>query len=307
MLNVPYPGIWRQLNAGQVVPFLGAGASLVGRSGPKPWTGLSSNCLPTAGELADFLATESVFPSKEKYDRSDLAKVSSYYAEIMGRTRLRELLREVLSRNLQPGPLHRLLAGLAVNQIIVSTNYDTLIEQAFQEAGKPYDLVVYPTDKPELANSVMWWRHGEPKPDFVAPNSLAVDLTKKSLIYKMHGTVVPKMGEFDSYVVTEDDYVEFLSRMSSAVPSLLLDLFRTRSFLFLGYGLRDWNLRVVLKNVSRHLINRREEDLPSWAIQLHPSELERVLWERRKVFIFDVDLQSFVTKLQGQDAASAGH
>jgi hypothetical protein len=34
--------------------------------------------------------------------------------------------------------------------IIVSTNYDTLIEQAFQEAGKPYDLVVYPTDKPEL-------------------------------------------------------------------------------------------------------------------------------------------------------------
>jgi hypothetical protein len=52
------------------------------------------------------------------------------------------------------------------------------------------------------------------------------------MIYKMHGTVVPKMGEFDSYVVTEDDYVEFLSRMSSAVPSLLLDLFRTRSFCF---------------------------------------------------------------------------
>jgi hypothetical protein len=109
-MNVPYPGIWRQLNAGQVVPFLGAGASLVGRSGPKPWTGLSSNCLPTAGELADFLATESVFPSEEQYDRSDLAKVSSYYAEIMGRTRLRQLLREVLSRDLQPGPLHRLLA-----------------------------------------------------------------------------------------------------------------------------------------------------------------------------------------------------
>jgi hypothetical protein len=306
MLNVPYPGIWRQLNAGQVVPFLGAGASLVGRRGPKPWTGLSSSCLPTAGELADFLATESMFPSKEKYDRSDLAKVSSYYAEIMGRTRLRQLLREVLNRDLQPGPLHRLLAGLTVNLIIVSTNYDTLIEQAFQEAGKPYDLVVYPTDNPAMANAVMWWRHGKTKPDFVAPNSLAVDLTKKSLIYKMHGTVVPKMGEFDSYVVTEDDYVEFLSRMSSAVPKLLLDLFRTRSFLFLGYGLRDWNLRVVLKNVSRHLINRRDEDLPSWAIQLHPSELERVLWERRKVFIFDVDLQSFVTKLQGQDAASAG-
>jgi hypothetical protein len=49
---------------------------------------------------------------EEQYDRSDLAKVSSYYAEIMGRTRLRQLLREVLSRDLQPGPLHRLLAGL---------------------------------------------------------------------------------------------------------------------------------------------------------------------------------------------------
>ena len=167
-------------------PLWGEAAPILGR-------GLSSKCLPTAGELAAFLATVSVFPSEEEYDRGDLAKVSSYYAEIMGRTRLRQFTQGSTQLRSQARSIAPASGRTGRrNEIIVSTNYDTLIEQAFQEAGKPYDLVVYPTDKPELANSVMWWRHGEPKPDFVAPNSLAGDLTKKSLIYKMHGTAVPR-------------------------------------------------------------------------------------------------------------------
>lgn len=301
MLKVPYGMIWRLVQKGNVVPFLGAGASLVGRDSTTTWRGPSSACLPTARELADYMAEESAFPSQEEYDRRDLAKVSSYYADISGRPRLRELLREVLTHEREPGPIHRLLASVPVNQVIVSTNYDTLIEQAFRDAGKPYDLVIYPSDRPDFGNSVMWWPYGEDEPRFVEPNLLAIDLTKTTLIYKMHGTVVPKNEEFDSYVVTEDDYVDFLSRMNTAVPPLLIQLFRARSFLFLGYGLRDWNLRVVLKNVSRHLVNRREEDdLQSWAIQMHPSELECELWRKRKVHIFDVALDEFVTNLRRQ-------
>ena len=301
MVKPPYGVIWGLFQKGNVVPFLGAGASLVGRDSTTAWRGPSSNCLPTGRELADYMANESEFPSQDEYDRRDLAKVSSYYADISGRSRLKQLLREVLSQEREPGPIHRLLASVPANQVIVSTNYDTLIEQAFRDAGKPYDLVIYPSDRPDFGNSVMWWRYGEEEPRFVEPNLLAIDLSKTTLIYKMHGTVVRKKEEYDSYVVTEDDYVDFLSRMNTAVPPLLIQLFRARSFLFLGYGLRDWNLRVVLKNVSRHLVNRKEDDdLPSWAIQLDPSELECELWRNRKVRIFDVDLQEFVTRLRQQ-------
>jgi SIR2-like domain len=43
--------------------------------------------------------------------------------------------------------------------MIVTTNYDTLLEQAFLEAQKPYELVVYPADNEEYANGVLWWPH----------------------------------------------------------------------------------------------------------------------------------------------------
>jgi hypothetical protein len=92
---------------------------------------------------------------------------------------------------------------------------------------------------------------------------------------------------------------------NAAVPSLFYEHFRTRSFLFLGYSLRDWNLRVVLKNLERYLGRRRggsdddeDEPLPSWSIQHQPSELERRLWEKRNVNIFDMTLDEFIARMQ---------
>jgi hypothetical protein len=300
----PYGVIRELLASGNVVPFLGAGASIGRREEGTKWEGPTPNCLPTSAELADFLAEQARFPSHEKYERTDLAKVSAYYEDVSSRESLLLQLRKILNYTFPVGEIHRFLAAVPANQVIVVTNYDTLIEQAFQEAGRPYDLVVYPTDRNDFKNAVMWCPHGSRRPRFVAPNSLAIDLSKTSIIYKMHGTVTPDNAQLDSFVVTEDDYVDFLSRMSSAVPKMLMKHFRTRSFLFLGYSLRDWNLRVVLNNVSRHLANRDKKDRKSWAIQVNPSELERLLWENRHVKIYDVDLQAFVRELKGQAARS---
>jgi hypothetical protein len=141
-----------------------------------------------------------------------------------------------------------------------------------------------------------------------APNELDIDLAHTTVIYKMHGSIFPETDEWDNFVITEEDYVEFLSRMttSTAIPSLFYPHFRERSFLFLGYSLRDWNLRVVLKNLSKYLPKRRadgdddEDELPSWAIQRNPSELESKLWARRRVGIFDLPLDEFVSRMQAQ-------
>ena len=304
MVEPPYGIICNRLKAGKVIPFLGAGASFVGRPPNTPWDPASPAFLPGGGELAHFLAGESAFPSTDPRDREDLAKVASYYADISGRRILRERLREVLNHDYQAGPLHRLLAAVSAPLVIVVTNYDTLVEQAFRAAGKPYDLVIYPADRKDIANAVLWLPHGTTEPLVVAPNELDIDLTCTTVIYKMHGTVFPEDPGWDNFVITEEDYVEFLSRMtvSAAVPSLFFPHFRERSFLFLGYSLRDWNLRVVLKNLSKYLggdPGRYEDDpLPSWAIQFRPSELERRLWEKRKVNIFDLGLDELVTRMQ---------
>jgi hypothetical protein len=102
----------------------------------------------------------------------------------------------------------------------------------------------------------------------------------------------------------------------TAVPALFMKTFHDRHFLFLGYGLRDWNLRVVLRNLrgilsgaanaavakdheEQEAVTEEMEAAPkSWAIQFRPSDLEKELWNARGVKIYDVDINEFVCCLR---------
>lgn len=307
MVEPPYGIIWNRLKSGKVVPFLGAGASFVGREDSAKWIQPEDQFLPSGPELANFLASEAEFPSDIPNDREDLSKVSSYYADIAGRPCLRERLHEVFNQNHNHGILHKFLAEIPSPMLIVVTNYDNLLEEAFRAAKKPFDLVIYPSDQKEIAGSVIWKQHGNDDPQIFAPNELDIDLEKTTVIFKMHGSIFKdgfKDGaDMDNYVITEEDYVEFLSRMTmrQAIPHLFYPYFRERSFLFLGYSLRDWNLRVVLRNLSKYFSRHHGEGpLPYWAIQYNPSELDRRLWEKRNVNIFDITIDEFVQKISSK-------
>src|ERR1035441_10543565 len=274
----PYGIIARKMKAGNVVPFLGAGASLIGRpSQDAKFDDKNPTFLPNGWELAEVLAKESSFPSEEASDRNDLAKVSSYFQDVSGRADLRDRLRQLLhpepgvvttdipENAAQPRTIHRLLAGIAKPQIIVTTNYDTLIEEAFAEAKRAYHLIVYPADNAEVYNGVLWQKPGGREFESRAANEMdwESELKDATVIFKMHGTIYPESKQFDNFVITEEDYVEFLSRMikSTAIPPTFYEQFATRNFLFLGYGLRDWNLRVLLKNLGNQL-SRGGKDRP---------------------------------------------
>ena len=292
------------------MPLLGAGASVGSRPSGAEWDAKAAQFLPRGSELATFLATASSFPSDDKHDRGDLAKVASYFVDTSGRKDLREYLCDIFDRNFEVSEIHRFLAELSVPQLIVTTNYDDLIERAFAEAGKPFDLVVHPTDRKEVEASVLWWewKHRVDGPRIVTPNELVIDLETTTVIYKMHGSVDRMLGKWHSYVVTEEDYIDFLSRMtnSTAVPALFASHFRRRHFLFLGYGLGDWNFRVVLKNLETPLPGQvsaagdeeTEEERKSWAIQYQPSKLEQELWGARDVNIYDLDINEFTRQLR---------
>src|SRR5262245_17911149 len=123
-IEPPYGIILDELRAGNVVPFLGAAASRVCASGAVP-------TLPSGAELASMLALDANFPSADPHDRGDLAKVSSYYVDGSSRGALRRRLRRVFAdAGYQCNDLHRFLAEVANNLVIVTTNYDTLLEQA---------------------------------------------------------------------------------------------------------------------------------------------------------------------------------
>jgi hypothetical protein len=70
---------------------------------------------------------------------------------------------------------------------------------------------------------------------------------------------------------------------------------RASHFLFLGYSLRDWNLRVML---YRLWAEQQGMTYNSWAIQADPDPIDERAWDERGVDILPVSCQDFVGALQ---------
>lgn len=351
MVEPPYPEIASLWKECKLIPFLGAGASIVKPRGEAKWDYQNPAWLPSGIDLARFLAYRCTFPATHEHERDDLGKVSSYFEEVNGRTILRARLRKTFDRTYVIGPLHKLIASITVPQLIVTTNYDTLLEEAFRAKENPFDLVVYPADQKRFPNSMMYWAHGANKPQFPDPNELPklVDVNERTIIYKMHGSVIRNPGaplsqtldvqeqtevdeerapaqnpkqdkfgdspasKFDNFVITEDDYVEFLSRMArkTAIPNLLHEQFSKRSFLFLGYGLNDWNTRVLLRSICKRGAVTRPSvavdegngdsdhlELVHRSVRENPQPFEIEVWRARGVKIYDLPIDQFVERIR---------
>ena len=192
------------LQQGKVIPFLGAGASLAPRTPGEQWSPKSAS-LPTGRDLAGYLAMMSEFPTTDPQDRDDLARVASYSVDSSGRSTLKMNLRRVLNRTFDPRSLHTFLAHIPAHMLCVVTNYDTLLEQAFQAANKKYDVVIYPADRRDNLNSLLYVEGGTGEAKYVEANMLDLDLEDRSVIYKMHGTIWPADEALDNFVITEED------------------------------------------------------------------------------------------------------
>src|SRR5262245_4642753 len=190
-LRPPYPAIRNGLHAGRVIPFLGSGASL---GGTAKWRKESARRLPTARDLARHLAHDSTFPDQPE----QLATVAQYYCVAVGPDALRTELHRIFDRDYPLLPLHRYLAAIPEPLLVVTTNYDDLIERAFTDAKRPYDLVVHTTD-PAFGDKVLWRPHGALAAKKVSPNKLDLDLGSHTVIYKMHGTVDRGEPKRDQY------------------------------------------------------------------------------------------------------------
>lgn len=285
----PYRLIYESISQGLVIPFLGAGASLNSNTDSAE----KRVSIPTAAELADYLARKSEFPAEEAVD---LAKVAQYYSLIGGRAPLYRELHNIFNRDFPISPVHTFLASIDHPLLLITTNYDDLIERAFVKQGREFDVVIHTTD-PNIGDRIIWLEHGSKPPVEISSNKLDIDLQAVTVIYKMHGAVDRHDPNRDQYVITEDDYIDFLVRMTKnkAIPAIFAEPFQSSHFLFLGYSLRDWNLRVILNRIQNEL--RRPSDITSWGIQYKPSLMERKFWQKRGVEVYDLLLNDFVEEL----------
>lgn len=140
--------IFREILAGHVVPFLGAGVNLFGRS--EASSNQLRHFLPSGTELAERLIERFGYPENED---KDLLRVAQYVAVMLGTGRLYEELRQIFNVNVSSTPIHHFWAVLSQrlsekgypkrHLLIITTNYDYLLENAFQAVGEPFDLVYY--------------------------------------------------------------------------------------------------------------------------------------------------------------------
>ena len=93
---------------------------------------------------------------------------------------------------------------------------------------------------------------------------------ERPTVLKLHGALDRGVDRDDSYVITEDSYIEYLSGrdLGSLLPIALWQRMTSTGFLFLGYALRDWNLRVILNRIWQ----TQELTTRSWAVQREPTD-----------------------------------
>ena len=230
------------------------------------------------------------------------------------------MLREEFNSQYLPTSLHRLLARLAKSLgvaglpqlLVVTTNYDDLVERAFAEEDLEYDVVWYEAKQAVPGRGRFVHRPPGGKPTVIArPNKytrLPITLERPAVL-KLHGCLDRESESDDSYVITEDSYIDYFlgGDVGALIPIALSQRMTSNSLLFLGYSLRDWNLRVILNR----LWGARKLQVKSWAVQRklsdpNQSKIEEALWEQREnVELVLCELDKYVKELGAKLPAAA--
>jgi hypothetical protein len=261
------------------------------------------------GSLAAQLARRFAYPD----DGGDLTRVAQFVALTKGAGPLYDELHTLLHASVAPTPLHLFFAALPrvlrerglPHQLLVTTSYDLALEQALLDAGEEFDVVSYVASGRDRGR----FCHRDPSGAthvIELPNTYATELSleRRTVVLKLHGGVDRESTrEQESFVVTEDDYIAYLARgdVGGAIPVALAAKLRRSHFLFLGYGMREWSLRLVLDRIcaGEPLAYR------SWAVLPEARPLERQFWRARDVDLLEQPLEEYVEALASYVGAEA--
>jgi hypothetical protein len=303
-----YAEVAELLAVGKVTPFLGAGVNLAVPGRPKPKRWKRGALLPSARELASGLASEFDYP-RVRGEQLDLLRVAQYASIDSSQGKLYDWLRGVFDDDYPPTPVHSFFARLPRmlerksyarrSLLIVTTNYDDALERALHETGERCDVVWYAADGPHRGRFWLWedWPGGPPPDQPIDDPTTCTELStnRRTVVLKIHGAIDRTDEERDSFVITEDHYIDYLTKTDlRSVPVMLAKTLRTTSFLFLGYSLSDWNMRAFMHRIWE----QRNVARKSWSIQWDASDLEKTFWANREVEIQNTSLMTYIANLE---------
>jgi hypothetical protein len=234
----------------------------------------------SAKSLSNELATASGFGDTFDESPDALQRTSGWFESKRTRKELIELVQNAVQTDRKPSAIVRALAQLSF-PVVATTNYDRLFEDALRDpaVGKEPQLVIY---NPK--------REATPTPP--APSA------DKPLVFKLHGDIsIP-----ESIVITDEDYIQFMMRMSDPKSHNPLPLsfhyhFMLWPTLFVGYSLMDYNLRLLFKTLRW---NVDISELPAtYSLDMKPDPLIFDVWYARNRYVEFItqDVWTFVPRL----------
>jgi DNA-binding SARP family transcriptional activator len=233
-----------------------------------------------------------------------LSRIAQLIAIKQGLGPLYDELHEALAREQPPGPVHEFAAQLprllrtggAPNPLLLTTHYDATLERALIAAGERFDVVSYVACGRERGKFLHLDPQGRSTVVDVPNMYAALSLDERPIVVKLHGQVDESPArECESFVVSEDDYIDYLaqSEIANLMPVTIAAKLRRSHFLFLGYPLQEWYLRVFLHRVW----GDEQVAYRSWAVEPGADRLEREFWRQRGVDTVDADLGEYVGRL----------
>jgi hypothetical protein len=261
--------------------FLGAGAHALPPDG-SPFTYAAEHSPSMGSQLSRRLAAECALTERHpEEDATDLQRVSLFYEIARSRAQLIDAVVNAVERDRHPSPMLKALARLDF-PIVITTNYDQMLERALRAAGKEPRVSVYTPGR-------------DPTPDVHEPS------VEHPLVFKIHGDV----DRPETIVMTDEDYIEFVLRMSSKHPydpiPLTLKYHLSRwTTLFVGYSLLDYNLRLLFKTLRWRIDRANIPDM--FSVDRSPDPLILKVWEDTHQYVRFVaeDVWAFVPRLYQQ-------
>jgi hypothetical protein len=268
-----------KVSKGECILFLGAGVHYPPPE-KSPYVYPERERPPLGRVFSEHLAVRSGFSEEfPNESANNLQRVSLYYETKFSRHELVEEVNKAVHLDKRPSPVLRGLALLSF-PLVITTNYDQLFERALWDANKDPFLSIYSKDEYKVT----------------------VDYTDATarwpFVFKIHGDVTHP----ESLVITDEDYIQFVLRMSDKdpyhpIPETFRYNFKRWPTLFVGYSLMDYNLRLLFKTLRWRIDRANIPD--TYSVDPHPDLLlVKVLCDQQRYVKFIAeDVWTFVPKL----------
>lgn len=297
-----FSAILRGLDMGRVAFFLGERVNRPNADPATAWEPGNPALAPLGADIAQFIASSNALSIPEDLG---LAEVAQRVAVREGLAPIYADLHEVLNIDYDITDVHHALARLPKilrvagrtqhNPIIITVNYDDLVERAFAEASEPLDVLAYAVDHSNRGIFQHLKHDGSVTP-LDRPNEyVGLVPGERPLLVKLAGTVDRSANGAEHFVVTEDDHFSYVvdRDIRQLLPPTLMTRLLRCHYVFLGHSLSHWTLRSIISRV----FGRGRLPARSWVVGETVDALDSDFWSFRNAEPINMPIADFTSSL----------